>query len=102
MLRRLSGREHQVLTAVAVVSAGRELVAVHQSLVRFARLDDADVDLYIASGEPYGKAGGYGIQGRAAAFIEHLTGSHSSVMGLPLYETARLLRELDRVAGSAR
>ena len=63
-----------------------------ESLVEFKRLDDDDIAAYVASGEPFGKAGAYAIQGRAAAFIEHLAGSHSGVMGLPLHETAELLR----------
>lgn len=92
MLRELSGREHRVLTVVWAVSAGREEHAACESIVRFAPLDPADIDAYVASGEPLGKAGAYAIQGRAAAFIEHLSGSYSGVMGLPLFETARLLR----------
>lgn len=91
MLTLLSGREHQVLTVVWCVSAGREQAASCESLVRMAQLDQAAVAAYVASGEPMGKAGGYAIQGRAAAFISHLSGSHSGVMGLPLYETATLL-----------
>jgi septum formation protein len=93
MLRRLSGRTHRVLSAVSLVSREREAQAVSVSEVRFAELDDARIDAYVASGEPQGKAGGYAVQGRAQAFIAHLSGSHSGVMGLPLYETARLLRQ---------
>lgn len=93
MLRRLSGREHRVLTAVAVVDAGRELEAMNESRVRFGALTEPEIDAYLRTGEPFGKAGAYAIQGQAAALIEHLSGSHSSVMGLPLYETARILRE---------
>jgi len=66
---------------------------VSESEVRFRTLDEAEIAAYIASGEPFDKAGGYGIQGRAAAFIAHLSGSHSGVMGLPLCETAQLLRQ---------
>ena len=66
--------------------------APEASIVRFAALGDADIDTYVASGEPFGKAGSYAIQGRAAAFISHLEGSYSAVMGLPLFETASLLR----------
>ena len=91
MLRELSGREHRVLTVVWAVSAGREEHAVCESIVRFAELDPADIDAYVASGEPLGKAGAYAIQGRAAAFIAHLSGSYSGVMGLPLFETAQLI-----------
>ncbi len=92
MLRRLSGRTHQVTTAVSLVSAGREAQAVSTSLVTIAPLPDDDIAAYVASGEWEGKAGAYAIQGRAQAFIEHLAGSYSGVMGLPLFETARLLR----------
>lgn len=94
MLRRLSGREHRVLTAVAVISAEREAEALNDSTVRFAPLDEATIAAYVATGEPEGKAGAYAIQGRAAAFVERLSGSYSGVMGLPLFETGRLLREL--------
>jgi septum formation protein len=93
MLRRLSGRMHQVISAVSVVSAGRELQAVSFSEVTFATLGDADIDAYLATGEWDGKAGAYAIQGRAQTFIAHLSGSFSGVMGLPLYETAQLLRQ---------
>jgi septum formation protein len=92
MLRRLSGRTHRVITAVALVSASRELQAVSTSEVTFAPLSEADIAAYVASGEPGGKAGAYAIQGRAQAFIPHLSGSYSGVMGLPLYETATMLR----------
>ena len=91
MLQRLSGRTHRVISAVWCVSAGREERAVHVSEVTFAELSEAEVAAYVATGEPHGRAGAYAIQGRAAAFIRELRGSHSSVMGLPLYETARLL-----------
>ena len=92
MLRRLSGRTHRVITAVCVVSASRELQAVSTSEVTFAALSDAEVAAYVATGEPGGKAGAYAIQGRAQAFISHLSGSYSGVMGLPLHETATMLR----------
>jgi septum formation protein len=95
MLRRLSGREHEVMTAVAVITADRELEALSISAVRFTTLDDATIAHYIASGEPFGKAGGYAIQGRAAAFIDHLAGSYSGVMGLPLHHIATLLGRMD-------
>jgi septum formation protein len=93
-LARLSGRTHQVHTAVAVAFEGRILEALQVSEVRFQRLDARDIDRYCASGEPFGKAGSYAIQGRAAAFVEHLSGSHSGVMGLPAHETVQLLRSL--------
>ena len=93
MLRRLSGRTHQVISAVYLVSAGRELHAVSKSDVTFAELTPAQIDAYVASGEPHGRAGAYAIQGLAEAFTVRLSGSYSGVMGLPLYETATLLRE---------
>ena len=92
-LRRFSGRAHSVLTAVCVIRDGVLREAVSESEVRFRVLEEAEIAAYIASGEPFDKAGGYGIQGRAAAFIAHLNGSHSGVMGLPLCETAQLLRK---------
>lgn len=92
MLRRLSGRTHAVISAVWLVGAGGEQCEVCVSQVRFAVLDEAAIAAYVATGEPFGKAGAYAIQGRAAALVEHLDGSYSGVMGLPLFETARLLR----------
>ncbi|HVR81845.1 MAG TPA: Maf family nucleotide pyrophosphatase [Luteimonas sp.] len=92
MLRRLSGRTHRVVTAVSLVSAARETQTLSISEVTFAELDDEAIARYVASGEPRGKAGGYAIQGAAQAFITHLSGSYSGVMGLPLFETAKLLR----------
>ena len=92
MLHRLSGRTHRVLSAVSLVSAGREMQALSESEVTFANLDATAIDAYVAGGEWEGKAGAYAIQGAAQAFIPHLSGSHSGVMGLPLYETAQLLR----------
>lgn len=94
MLRQYSGRSHTVLTAVAAAFLGRVQVALSESQVRFRPLSEAEIAAYVASGEPFDKAGGYGIQGRAALFIEHLSGSYSGVMGLPLCETAQLLREI--------
>ena len=93
MLRRLSGRTHQVASCVWLVDAGREVQALSLSEVTFARLDPSQIDAYVAGGEWRGKAGGYAIQGRAQAFIAHLSGSYSGVMGLPLYETAGLLHQ---------
>lgn len=92
MLHRLSGRTHQVLSAVCVIDSSGRREALSRSEVSFATLDQADIDHYVASGEPFGKAGAYAIQGRAAAFVRHLSGSFSGVMGLPLCETAHLLR----------
>jgi septum formation protein len=91
MLSLLAGRTHRVLTAVAVWTGTRRLSASNVSRVRFAKLSRADIARYVASGEPFGKAGAYAIQSAAAAWIEHIDGSHSGIMGLPLFETARLL-----------
>ena len=93
MLAQLSGRVHRVLTAVAVQSGEQRFAALSVSHVSFAALDAAQLDAYVATGEPLGKAGAYGIQGAAAAFIAHMSGSYSGIMGLPLYETAQLLRQ---------
>lgn len=92
ILRRLSGRSHRVLTCVAVACEGRVETRQSISEVCFTVLDEALIGNYVATGEPMDKAGAYGIQGRAAQFIERLSGSYSGVMGLPLFETAVLLR----------
>lgn len=91
MLVRLAGRTHRVISVVWCVSAGKEDHVVSVSEVSLAPLGSAGIDAYVASGEAFGKAGAYAIQGRAAAFVSHLDGSYSGVMGLPLYETALLL-----------
>lgn len=93
MLERLSGRTHQVLTSVAVHYTDLAEQFTQVSEVRFAKLSSASIKAYCATSEPYDKAGGYGIQGLAALFVEHIEGSHSGIMGLPLYETANLLRK---------
>jgi septum formation protein len=98
MLGRLSGRTHRVVSAVSLVSASREAQVVSISDVRFGDLDQRAIDAYVAGGEWRGKAGAYAIQGEAQRFIAHLSGSHSGVMGLPLYETARLLQQFDQGA----
>jgi len=92
MLRRLSGRQHRVYTAVAVQHETRQELRLSSSLVRFAELEAAMIARYLETGEYLGKAGAYGIQGRAAAFVEHIEGSYSGIMGLPLYDTSVLLR----------
>ena len=92
MLRSLSGRTHRVLTAVAVHDGRRTQAALNVSHVRFSAMPAAAIEAYVAGGEPFGKAGAYAIQGAIAAWIEHIDGSHSGIMGLPLYETAALLR----------
>lgn len=93
MLQALSGRSHQVLTAVALVGGGREAVRVVSSEVSFRPISEAEIEAYWASGEPQDKAGSYGIQGLAAVFVSQLQGSYSAVVGLPLCETAALLAE---------
>ena len=93
MLALLSGRTHRVLTAVALQHGKRRHAALSASRVRFAALPKARIASYVATGEPMGKAGAYAIQGRAAAFVEHISGSHSGIMGLPMFETAQLLRQ---------
>jgi len=93
MLAQLAGRTHRVLTAVAVQQGRRRHAALSISRVRFAPMTRAQIVRYAASGEPLGKAGAYGIQGAAAAFVEHISGSYSGIMGLPLFETATLLRQ---------
>ncbi len=89
----LSGRRHHVLSAVAVIDGdGRLWSGMSDSIVRFKRLSPEEIESYIESGEGLGKAGGYAIQGRAEALIDWMAGSHSGVVGLPLYETRSLLR----------
>lgn len=92
MLRELSGHTHRVLTAVAVQAGRRRLTALSDSRVTFAALTPAHIRAYVASGEPMGKAGAYAVQGRAAAHIARIAGSYTGIMGLPLHETAGLLR----------
>ena len=93
MLGLLSGKRHRVLTAVAVQLEDRCELALSESFVTFAPLDAGRIAAYVRSGEPFDKAGAYGIQGRAGAFVSRLEGSYSGVMGLPLHETAELLRK---------
>ena len=92
MLGELSGTTHRVLTAVAVGSARRRVQALSDSRVTFAAMSRPQIAAYVASGEPMGKAGAYAVQGRAAAYITHISGSYSGIMGLPMHETAELLR----------
>ena len=93
MLARLSGRNHRVLTAVAVGQGARVVQVLSLSQVRFAPMSAADIETYVASGEPMGKAGAYAVQGLAAAYIARISGSYSGIMGLPLHETAQALRQ---------
>ena len=94
MLRRLSGQTHQVSTAVAVRWDKEISMVVSSSRVSFRALTDDEIERYVATGEPFDKAGAYAIQGRGAAFVSHLEGSYSGVMGLPLFETAELLAQM--------
>jgi septum formation protein len=94
MLRELSGKTHRVLTAVAVQKGKTRALAVSVSQVRFTAMTAAQIRSYVATGEPMGKAGAYAVQGRAAAYIEHISGSYSGIMGLPMFETAQMLRTL--------
>jgi septum formation protein len=94
MLSDLSGKTHRVLTAVAVQMGKRRVQALSVSKVTFAEMTLKQIKAYVASGEPMGKAGAYAIQGRAAAHVSHISGSYSGTMGLPMHETATLLREL--------
>lgn len=91
-LELLSGRRHRVLTAVVLLGRGHMSARLSETVVAFARLEIADRELYVASGEWQGKAGGYAIQGGAARFVRFLSGSYSGVVGLPIFETAQLLR----------
>ncbi len=98
MLGSLSGRSHEVLTAVALKFGARLESAVSVSEVRFKSLSQEEIDRYVATGECEDKAGAYGIQGHAARFVADLRGSFSGVMGLPLYETAQLLERIGSAA----
>ncbi len=93
ILRRLAGRSHRVLTAIAMADGQRIDHRLSVSEVRFGELSDEDIRRYVSSGEPMDKAGAYGIQGRAGAFIAEIRGSYTGIVGLPLHETAQLLRE---------
>ena len=93
MLGALAGHEHRVLTAVALADGDRVLQGLSVSRVRFAPVDAARIAAYVATGEPMGKAGAYAIQSGAATWVERISGSYSGIMGLPLFETARLLRD---------
>jgi septum formation protein len=93
-LAQLSGRRHAVLSAVALNYQGEIKLRVSKSRVSFRALEAIEIEAYCASDEPLDKAGAYAIQGKAAVFIDHLEGSYSSVMGLPLFETAELLKQV--------
>lgn len=95
MLLRLSGRTHQVFTAIALIQGNREVVKLSETGVQFREISRHEIRRYWLTGEPAGKAGSYAIQGLGAIFIENITGSYSGVMGLPLYETAALLKQFE-------
>jgi septum formation protein len=99
MLRLMSGRAHRVLSAVVATDGERTREIVSESRVHFRPLSVDDIEAYVACDEPYGKAGAYAIQGRAAAFVARISGSHSNIVGLPLFETMALLREFGVVPG---
>ena len=94
IIKTLSGQTHRVLTAVAVASGQRRLLSVSISKVSFAPMKLSEIKAYVATGEPFGKAGAYGIQGLAAAHISAIQGSYTGIMGLPIFETAQLLKQL--------
>ncbi|WP_353154730.1 Maf family protein [Herminiimonas fonticola] len=93
MMQALSGRTHQVLTHIAVLHGEQTYQTTQRSDVTFAKLSDETIRAYCATAEPYDKAGGYGIQGQAAFFIQNIAGSYSGIMGLPLFETGKLLEQ---------
>jgi septum formation protein len=94
MLAALSGKTHRVLTAVAVAHGRKRVSLLSESKVTFAQMTKAQIANYVATGEPLGKAGSYGVQGKAAGMIERISGSYSGIMGLPLFETTQLLRQI--------
>ena len=94
MLAELSGKTHRVLTAVSIGTERKRVQSLSESRVTFANMSRSQIESYAASAEPMGKAGAYAVQGRAAAFISHISGSYSGIMGLPVFETAHLLRSL--------
>ena len=94
MLAELSGKTHRVLTAVAMAHGRKRLSLLSESKVTFAKMTKAQIASYVATGEPMGKAGSYGVQGMAAGMIERISGSYSGIMGLPLFETTQLLRQI--------
>jgi len=94
ILKTLSGQTHRVLTAVAVASGHRRSMSVSVSKVTFAPMTLMEIKAYVASGEPFGKAGAYGVQGMAAAYISDIKGSYTGIMGLPLFETSLLLKNI--------
>jgi septum formation protein len=96
MLAELSGKTHRVLTSIALAHGKKRLLALSESKVTFATMTKAQIASYVATGEPMGKAGSYGVQGMAAGMIERISGSYSGIMGLPLFETSQLLNQIFR------
>ena len=94
MLGELAGKTHRVLTAVALGTDRKRVLGFSESRVTFAPLSQTQIRTYVASQEPFGKAGAYAVQGRAAAFVSHISGSYSGIMGLPLFETVQSLRSM--------
>ena len=94
MLGELAGKTHRVLTAVALGTQRKRVLGFSESRVTFAPLSQTQIRTYVASQEPFGKAGAYAVQGRAAAFVSHISGSYSGIMGLPLFETVQSLRSM--------
>ena len=94
MLRELSGKTHRVLTAVTIGTARKRVQVLSESRVTFSVMTPSQIRAYVGSGEPLGKAGAYAVQGRAAAYISHISGSYSGIMGLPVFETAQLLHSM--------
>ena len=94
MMAELSGKTHRVLTAVAVAHGRKRVSLLSESKVTFMKMTKAQIASYVATGEPMGKAGSYGVQGMAAGMIERISGSYSGIMGLPLFETTQLLRQI--------
>ena len=92
MLGELSGKTHRVLTAITIGTDRKRVQLMSESRVTFARMSSSQIQAYVASGEPMGKAGAYAVQGKAAVFISHISGSYSGIMGLPVYETTQLLQ----------
>ena len=93
MLQSLANTNHEVITAVAIVDKNKQKIDASVSQVTFDKIPDNELAIYLDSKEPYDKAGSYGIQGYASRWVKHISGSHSGIMGLPLYETSQLLRE---------
>jgi septum formation protein len=94
MLAELSGKTHRVLTAVAIAHGRKRVSLLSESKVTFAKMSKSQIASYVDTGEPLGKAGSYGVQGKAAGMIERISGSYTGIMGLPLFETTQLLRQI--------